>query len=252
MTTDPPQPFGARRALLAFLVYVAAQFATGIVAGILVAIWYAATRGLRAPGVIAEAMRSATILGAIFGVIVGGWVVYRRVLRAMPAVESGHRLAPFGWAPAAPRAKLAAVLIGVVLAALCLAAMALFPPPPGARPGLLGRSIAGGGWLVYGWAILAVAVAPPVEEFVFRGVLWTGLARRRGTLAAGAIVTLLFVAMHLTEAWGNVPALAAIAGLGIATLWMRVATGSLIPSILLHAAYNAVLAVAVVGAIPRA
>jgi len=249
MTTESPRPFGARRALLLFLAYVAVQFGTGIVAGIFVAIWYGVTRGLRAPGVIAEAMRSATILGGIFGVIAGGWVVYRMVLRATPPAESGHRLAPFGWAPARLRPMLAAALIGVVLAALCLLAMAVFPPPPGARPGLLGKSILGGGWMVYGWAFLAVAVAPPVEEFVFRGVIWTGLARSWGALAAGAVVTGLFVAMHLTEAWGNVPALVGIAGLGMATLWMRVATRSLVPSILLHAGYNGVLAVTVVASL---
>jgi membrane protease YdiL (CAAX protease family) len=249
MTTEAPPVFGARRALLLFLAYVAAQFGTGIAAGIFVAFWYAATRGLRTPGVIAEAMRSATILGGIFGMIAGGWLIYRLVLRAAPRPQSGHRLAPFGWTPAASRPMLAALLIGAALGALCLVAMAVFPPPPGARPGMLGRSIAHGGWMVYGWALLAVAVAPPVEEFVFRGVIWRGLANSWGTLAAGTAVTALFVAMHLTEAWGNVPALVAITALGAATLWMRIATGSLVPPILLHAGYNGVLAVAVVGSL---
>ena len=138
MTTQSPRPLGARRALLLFLAYVAVQFGTGIAAGIFVAIWCAVTLGLRTPGVVAEAMRSATILGAIFGMIAGGWVVYRMVLRAAAPAEGTHRLAPLGWAPSTLRPALAAVLTGVVLAALCLLAMDAFPPPPGVRPGLLG------------------------------------------------------------------------------------------------------------------
>ena len=152
MTTEFPRPFGARRALLVFLAYVAVQFGTGIVTGILVAIWYAATRGLRTPGVAAEAMGTATMLGAI-----------RRVCF--------------------PRCDL-----------------------DGTRP-VVGTS--------------------------------RGRHRGDGPVRVGAP----------DGSVGQCAGLVAITGLGIATLSMRIVTRSLVPSILLHIAYNTVLAVAVLGSL---
>ena len=240
----------AKRALLVFLAYFSVQFAGGIVAGIGVAIWYGVTRGLRAPGVIAEAMRTATILGAILGMIAGGWVVYRLVARRAEREGEGHPLAALGWSPGTVGSTLLALSIGVVLAAAYLAFLRAFPPPRGARAGLLENSIAEGGWPLYAWALLAVAIAPPIEEFVYRGVLWTGLVRSWRPIVAGTVVTGLFMAMHLTETWGNSSALIAIGAMGLAALAMRIATGSLVPPIFLHAGYNAVVAAVVLGSPP--
>jgi membrane protease YdiL (CAAX protease family) len=91
-------------------------------------------------------------------------------------------------------------------------------------------------------------VAPPVEEFVFRGVLFAGFRRSWKTGAAGALVTLLFIAAHFTEVAGYGPAVIAVALVGAATLVARIATDSLAPAIALHASYNLGLVVALYAA----
>ena len=106
------------------------------------------------------------------------------------------------------------------------------------------------GWTQVAWVVLAVGIAPPVEEFVFRGVLWTGFSRSLSPLRAGIVVTLLFVAMHLMQVAGYTPALFAIGAMGIASLVVRIVSGSLVPAILLHLGYNAVVTIAVSGPHP--
>ena len=246
--TPESRPFRARRALLVFAAYFGAQFAGGVFTGIAVAIWYAVAVGLRTPGATAQAMRPATMLGAIVGMIVGGIVAYLVVRRMVGGRrDGGHALEPFGWQRSTWRSVLAALSIGFAIGVLYLFAAAAFPTPKGANPGLMARSIAGGGWTLYAWAFLAVVVAPPVEEFVFRGVVWTGLERSWGPWAAGIAATALFVAMHVAEAWSSVPALVAIGAMGVAALAMRIASKSLVPAIALHTAYNVVVAGAVLG-----
>jgi hypothetical protein len=93
-----------------------------------------------------------------------------------------------------------------------------------------------------GWAVLAVLLAPPIEELLFRGLMLRGLSRSWGPFAAGLTVTALFVAGHVFETGFYVPGLMAIAALGCATLAARAVTGALGPAIALHAGYNFVIA----------
>jgi membrane protease YdiL (CAAX protease family) len=72
-------------------------------------------------------------------------------------------------------------------------------------------------------------------------VMFTGLARSWGTAVAGIVTTLLFLAVHLLEAGLYFPALAAIASMGVAALWLRIRTRSLAPAVALHVGYNAVI-----------
>ncbi len=111
----------------------------------------------------------------------------------------------------------------------------------------MGAALQGGGWILYTWATLAVLIAPPIEEFMFRGVLWTGFSRSWGPVVAAIVVTLVFVVIHLTEAAGYPPALLSITAMAAAALAARIVTGSLVPPIFLHAAYNAVIVTSALG-----
>ena len=55
------------------------------------------------------------------------------------------------------------------------------------------------GWPRIAWILLAVALAPWIEEFVFRGVLWGSLASRCGAICASGIVAVVFTAAHLPK-----------------------------------------------------
>ena len=139
------------------------------------------------------------------------------------------------------RDVLVGVLAGVLLVAgYLLLAVKVHPPTAGQRWGLLASAAASGGWQRGLWALIAL-VAPPIEEFVFRGVLWSGLRRSFGPGVAGVAVTLLFVGSHVTEALSYWPAWVAIAGLGLGTLLLRVQSRSLTPPVALHESYNCAL-----------
>jgi membrane protease YdiL (CAAX protease family) len=229
--TQAPRPFGARRALAIFGAFLGAQLGVAFVAGLIAAL-----------GGVALESRLLLSAGAI-GSVLAAWVVLRMIRRSFPGPLAAGSLSPVGWAPASARQCARAALLGLVPMFLLFIFRNHLPPP--SQPlGPLASAAQAGGWARVAWAVLALAVAPPVEEFVFRGVLYTGLGRSWGPLWAGVAVTATFVALHVTETRSYWPAWIALALLGTFTLRVRVATGSLLPAIALHATYNLVLVLA--------
>jgi membrane protease YdiL (CAAX protease family) len=90
-----------------------------------------------------------------------------------------------------------------------------------------------------------LVLAPPIEEFVFRGVLLGGLSNKLGIRTAGIIVTLVFVLVHASETLGYWPAWVGVALLASAALLVRLRTRSLMPAIGVHAGYNLCLVITV-------
>ena len=110
------------------------------------------------------------------------------------------------------------------------------------------KSALAGGWPRHLWAFFALFLAPPIEEFIFRGVLFTGLSNKFRVPTAALIVTLVFVLMHATEALSYWPAWMGLTLLGSATILFRHKTGSLLPAIGIHASYNfSMVATAYIG-----
>jgi membrane protease YdiL (CAAX protease family) len=197
------------------------------------------------PGAFSAGMRSAldgdqglqmnaglllflTVLGTAWGGFVALWMARRRLPGAMAVI---------GWAPAPIRTCGLAALQGIGLVVSFGVANALLPlPPPG--PGPFGRlEDLGLGAKVAG-VVFAVAVAPPVEELVFRGVLYAGLAGRWGAPKAAAWTTLAFVLMHVPQIGGFWPGWIIIGLVGVLALRARLRSGSLLPAVALHVAYN--------------
>lgn len=86
------------------------------------------------------------------------------------------------------------------------------------------------------WLVLtAVAVAPIVEETVFRGVFFPALARQRGIPVAVVLVSMLFAFIH-----GHPPATLPLFVVGATLATATLYTGSLIVPILIHAIFNTV------------
>ncbi|OYV33946.1 MAG: hypothetical protein B7Z81_10730, partial [Acidocella sp. 20-61-6] len=90
----------------------------------------------------------------------------------------------------------------------------------------------------------AVFIAPPVEEYVFRGGIFSALASRVSPLWAGVITTLLFVAVHAPEKIHYPAGFIDVGLVGAAAAWMRVRFASIKPGVLLHVLYNAGLMLA--------
>ncbi len=115
-------------------------------------------------------------------------------------------------------------------------------------------------------SFLAVCTAPFVEEFVYRGVLYSALRRgiarlgglifsivsvqldpkskeRMGVVGAVVIVLALFTLIHVPQYWPNVGVIAAVGILSVALTLIRAYSGKLLPCIAIHLVFNGIQAV---------
>jgi membrane protease YdiL (CAAX protease family) len=92
-------------------------------------------------------------------------------------------------------------------------------------------------------ALLAVLTAPLVEEVVYRGVLYPGIARRAGWVTGVVVTTLLFALVHVPQYWGSWAAISTIVMLSFLLTMLRAATGSVLPSFATHLVYNGIQAI---------
>ena len=88
-------------------------------------------------------------------------------------------------------------------------------------------------WALLLFAITAMVLAPLFEETLFRGVLLPVLGQRYGGLWGVVISALVFGIAHLSL--GELPALFVL-GLGLG--WLRLQSGRLAPSVLMHGLWN--------------
>jgi uncharacterized protein len=89
--------------------------------------------------------------------------------------------------------------------------------------------------------VFGIAVAPLVEETMFRGFLYPVLARSFG-MGAGVILTgIVFGAMHTQQLWGGWGQIGLLILVGIFLTWVRARTGTVLASYLVHLGYNSLL-----------
>jgi CAAX amino terminal protease family. len=171
---------------------------------------------------------------------IGELTVFAVILAVTLAITSGRRelLAlnrPASWRQAL---LLCALLLIVVYAAIA----AIDPLLHGGRE----QGLTPTGWqprhaAAYGANFVVIAaVAPFVEELLFRG-LGFALLERFGRWQTILAVGLAFGLYH-----GLVQALPELALFGCALAWLRMKTRSVIPGMLLHSAFNAIALIAAV------
>jgi membrane protease YdiL (CAAX protease family) len=86
-----------------------------------------------------------------------------------------------------------------------------------------------------------IAVAPLVEETIFRGFLYPVFARKWG-IPAGIVVTgVLFGGAHAAQLWPAYPQIALLVAVGIILTFARARSGSVLASYLIHVSYNSFL-----------
>ena len=237
--------FGASRALKILGAFIVAQLVGAIIVIIPIQAYYT-PRISDAQQLAHDVQSIATIPSALLGTAFGMLLMLRMTRRSLPGPLASGALSPVGWTGTSVRTLAIAASIGLTLSLLVVFVLVpLFPPTPEQASGYLSQAAATPGLVRFGWAILAVCIAPPVEEFLFRGVLLAGFARSWGPGIAATVVTSLFVVLHMVELQNYWPGLAGIALMAIAALEVRRGTGSLGPAIALHAAYNLVPVVAV-------
>ncbi len=91
-------------------------------------------------------------------------------------------------------------------------------------------------------SFLAVATAPVVEEFVYRGVLYAPLQRLVGVPGAVILVLALFTIIHVPQYLPNFGIIAAIGLLSIALTLIRAYSKRLLPCVVIHFVFNGIQA----------
>ena len=239
-----PLPLTAWSSLRVFLWYFGTQLVVGGILGLVLSLW----TGFRGEDVAAEIGNATTrylIPFAVISMVVAAFVMFRKARQRFPSGYWPTILAALGWRQAPRRDIVIGAAAGALLAAFYLLVLAqLFPPHPGQSFGPLSEAAASASTSVRVlFALLAVFFAPPVEEFLFRGVLLTGFGNSWGVGPAALIVTVLFAVGHIVEVRTYWPALLSIFVLAGVTMALRLRTRSLLPGIGMHASYNAALMV---------
>jgi membrane protease YdiL (CAAX protease family) len=235
---------GATRAFAIFALVFFAQFMLGIVLIIGGAIFLAARGGnLQDSTQIAQMtaqLNPALIIGAV---AISGLVTYVLMQIWTPAWLRDRSETGFGAARISRKQLGIAAISGAGLALVYLTLCTFFPIAKGA-PGPLAQIAGGGGSGRMAWTFVALVLAPPTEEVLFRGLLLKGLRESWGLIPASIVVTLLFWLSHYFEIANYWPAMLAILTLAILALIIRIKSGSVSSAIVLHTSYNALIVVA--------
>ena len=141
------------------------------------------------------------------------------------------------WRKASPSAIVWCAMGGAVLAILIQ-----FVPPllPSSREFPLER-LFNSPTSAYAIAAFAILLAPFMEELIFRGLLFAFLEQLTGVAMAVVGTALLFAALHVSQYWGAWNHVVLIGLVGFCFSLVRGLSGSVMPSYILHVAYNATL-----------
>lgn len=225
--SPPPPRFGPGAAIIVFLAYLGAQLAVALAVLAIVAI-LAGGRTSELADLIEE--RMPTIL--LLSVSLGGAAALLTTRGLAGPLRTGKR---FALRPG----SLGQMLVGAGAGAILGISLRVFVglrPPKDVDTTLtrLARTEPG----LWSLVLLALVLAPPIEEFVFRGVLYEGFRARLHRIPAMLVVTILFTGLHASELVHYPPGFVFIALLSVMTLVLREATGSLFPAVLAHFVYN--------------
>jgi hypothetical protein len=95
-------------------------------------------------------------------------------------------------------------------------------------------------------AVLATFTAPLVEEFVYRGILYSAFQRTFGVNWAVVIVTLLFALVHVPQYLGSPGTILLICLLSLVLTLIRVKSDNILPCIIMHTIFNGIQSVVLV------
>ncbi|HKT32653.1 MAG TPA: CPBP family intramembrane glutamic endopeptidase [Gammaproteobacteria bacterium] len=230
----------AWHALWLVLGYVVAQFLGSVLAG---AVWgfgkgfESALEGGRTLtglkpglGVLAWSVAAGLALGAAWAVYFGGR--YAGGALRSPEPEG------VAWRRAAFRAYAVAVLLAVLLMLLAILLEQMYPPDFTRLTGPAEQLARSNGLPYTVFLLCVVFIAPPVEEYIFRGVAFAAVTRSFGVPAAVLLTTLAFALLHYADKIHYWPGFLLVGALGLAAVGLRLRYQSLWPGIALHCCYN--------------
>ncbi len=239
---QPPQ-LRAGRAFALFALFFLIQALTGLIIGFtsgLVATLQGAN--LQDPQVLAQINQQVIILATILGFLLASILVLYLAIRWFPQKIHDRSITGAAWKIGPPKFLLLGLAGGLFIAISYLFLAPLMSTPPSEDAiGPFAKMATTPGLQQIIALFLALVLAPPVEELLFRGVMFGGFCRSFGPTWAATLTTFLFVASHILEAIHFWPALLFIGLMALAALWLRLFTRTIGPSIALHFSYNLVI-----------
>ena len=234
------------QAVIVLLVFLGAQLAGGLAVGMAGGVVAGLKLAIHHSGVpLAQEIAALRPALMLWGMLVGGLVSAIAMLKfcVVRVRDSLSDRSPNGaaWVYGTARENAKGLVVGVLigLSGLVVAAIAdaigiHATPSPMAEI----YSKPGAPQLV--WVALALFLAPPTEELLFRGVMYGGFRASVGARWAAILTIAIFVLLHVTELVHFPPATIGLAGLAGGALWIRLRTAAIGPAVLVHFGYNLV------------
>ena len=180
------------------------------------------------------------LLMNFLGVEIAAALFTLRYLRSFSAAQRQDGSATgIAWRPASARAYAVAALLAVAVVALVAVMYRLVPPDLSKLQNLpMAKLFSLTGPALLPPILVATFLAPVVEEIIFRGIVFAGLAARFGTVWAALISVALFVLVHAPQKIYYPPGFLDVGLVALAAVWLRLKYRSIRPGILLHILYN--------------
>jgi len=183
---------------------------------------------------------SATNLSAVAQILLQGvldivWVGF--IFFLVRVIHRKNILEAFPWQNTHRYRLTSLVILGGILAIMVIGVSSYFPPssPPAVE------KLTESSRSVILLVTFSVCFAPIIEEIIFRGFLFSVLSEIGGSRLAIPATAVLFGLMHAPQLWPSVAGILLILGVGIVLSIVRERSNSLIPSFIVHTAYNGML-----------
>jgi membrane protease YdiL (CAAX protease family) len=233
----PPLRWGLAQAFWLAAGFVIIQLAGALACAFAIKaiVWLAVRAGLPPPPPH-DSVLAPVLAGYLTSALWSLWYIGR----LGPARLRDGAATGIAWRRAAGGAYLTAVLFAALIILTVVILVHVFPPNMAAVRNMPSAKVFGApGWPAAILVLLAVFLAPPVEEYVFRGGVFAALASRVSPFWAGVLTTAVFMAVHAPEKIYYPAGFIDVGLMAAAAAWMRVKFGSIRPGILLHVLYNA-------------
>jgi membrane protease YdiL (CAAX protease family) len=232
-------------------VWLASVAALVIIPSVVVVLWYfiEQARGHKMPMTSEEITQWAmtpTLLLIQIGSTIGAHLVTLAICWAVASRMGKISLKEslgWHWKGPSPALKVGIILGTVVITVVVLSLLPRIIPDSKTTP--FAEMLKASNAVRYVVAFLAVFTAPLVEEFVYRGMLYSPLKRAIGMGGAVAVATSLFALVHVPQYWGAWGSLTGLLLLSFALTVIRAKTKSIFPCVAIHTLFNSVGAIGI-------
>jgi len=178
---------------------------------------------------------TSLLASELLGALWLSWYVHRQG----PLVAHDGSPQGIAWRPAPARAYGVAALGGLIVLLLAVGEFWLIPPDISKLKDMdLAQLFQGPPVIALLTAMVVIVMAPVIEEVLFRGLAFAGIASKLGTGWAVVITTIIFTALHAPEKLLYLPGFADVAAVALLSCALRLRYRSIRPGIVMHFFYN--------------